>query len=105
MGWLEDLRRLSAFSVLRCIKPKDFGQLTSTQLHHLSDASKDGYGTVLYLRLQNDEEKIHLAFILGKARVASLKKVTVPRMELTAAVLAVRVDKVLKAELQLELEN
>lgn len=82
VGWLEDLRKLSTFSVPRCIKPKDFGPLTSAQLHHFSDASEDGYGTVLYLRMQNDKKKIHLAFILGKARVAPLKKVTTPRMEL-----------------------
>ena len=102
--WLEDLKRLSSFSVPRCIKPKDFGQFTSAQLHHFSDASEDGYGTVSYLRLLNDEEKVHLAFILGKARVAPVKKVTIPRMELTAAVLVLRVDRMLKAELQLELE-
>ncbi|XP_052472158.1 uncharacterized protein LOC128028879 [Carassius gibelio] len=105
VGWLEDLRKLSTFSIPRCIKPKDFGPLTSAPLHHFSDASEDGYGTVSYLRMQNDKKKIHLAFILGKARVAPLKKVTIPRMELTAAVLAVRIDRMLKTELQLELEN
>ncbi|TDH06297.1 hypothetical protein EPR50_G00132240 [Perca flavescens] len=103
--WLEDLKGLSVFSVSRCIKPKDFGKLISVQLHHFSDASEDGYGTVSYLRLKNHWDKIHLAFILGKARVAPVKKVTIPRMELTAAVLAVRVDRMLKAELQLELES
>ncbi|XP_034095472.1 uncharacterized protein LOC117561915 [Gymnodraco acuticeps] len=105
VGWLEDLRRLSTFSVPRCFKPKGFGQLTSAQLHHFSDASENGYGTVSYLRLQSDDEKIHVTFVLGKARVAPLKNVTIPRMELTAAVLAARVDRLLKAELQLELEN
>lgn len=105
VGWLEDLKRLCTFSVPRCFKPKGFGQLVSAQLHHFSDASENGYGTVSYLRLQSEDEKIHLAFVLGKARVAPLKNVTIPRMELTAAVLAVRVDRLLKAELQLELEN
>lgn len=47
---------------------------------------------------------IYLGFILGKAQVAPVKKVTIPRMD-TAAVLAVRVDMMLKAELRLELEN
>lgn len=87
--WLDDVRKLSTFSVPRCIKPKDFGELTSAQLHHFSDDSEDGYGTVLYLRLQNVKEEIHLVFIIGKARVAPVKKLTIPRMELTAAVLAV----------------
>lgn len=103
--WLEDLKGLSTFSVPRCIKPKDFGQLISAQLHHFSDASEDGYGTVSYLRLLNEQNQVHLAFSLGKARVAPVKKVTIPRMELTAAVLAVRVDRMLKAELQLNLES
>lgn len=80
VGWLEDLKRLSTFNTPRCFKSKDFGQLTSAQLHHFSDACENGYGTVSYLRLQSDE-KIHLAFVLGKARVASLKNVTIPRME------------------------
>ena len=43
--------------------------------------------------------------MMGKGRVAPLKQITVPRMELTAAVLSVRVDKMLKSELHLELED
>ena len=45
-----------------------------------------------------------MSFILGKARVTPLKFITIPRLELTAAVLAVRVDKMIKSELQLQLE-
>lgn len=43
--------------------------------------------------------------MLGKARVAPLKQVTIPHLELTAAVLAVQVDTKLRAELQLPLEK
>lgn len=43
--------------------------------------------------------------MLGKARVASLKQTTIPRLELAAAVLAVRVDKMVQKELQLKLEK
>ncbi|XP_030609336.1 uncharacterized protein LOC115796980 [Archocentrus centrarchus] len=103
--WQEDLKKLGTFRVARCLKPKGFGQVVSARLHHFSDACENGYGTVSYLRLQDDSEQIHLSFILGKARVAPLKKVTIPRLELTAAVLAVRIDRLLKAELQLKLEN
>ena len=42
---------------------------------------------------------IHCSFVIGKARVAPLKPVTVPRLELTTAILS---DK-LNAQLQQEL--
>ncbi|XP_049918294.1 uncharacterized protein LOC126401218, partial [Epinephelus moara] len=105
MKLLQDLEKVTTFSIHRCLKPPDFGQPTHGQLHHFSDASESGYGTVTYLRLQNNSNIIHVSFMLCKARVAPLKQVTIPRLELTAAVLAVRVDTMLRAELQLLLEK
>lgn len=101
--WLADLEKLSSFSVERCIKPKDFGELSFAQIHHFSDASKDGFGVASYIRIKNDQNRIHVSFLLGKARVTPLKSITIPRLELTAAVLATRVDQMLKSELQLQL--
>lgn len=43
--------------------------------------------------------------MLGKARVTPLKAVSIPRLELTAAVLAARVDSLLRAELTFHLEG
>ena len=102
--WLNELERMTSFNIQRCIKPRDFGQPTLAQLHHFSDASENGFGTVTYLRMQNNRNSVHVSFMLGKARVTPLKLITIPRLELTAAVLAVRVDQMLRAELQLPLE-
>ena len=44
-----------------------------------------------YLRLSNQDGKIHYSFAVSKSRVAPLKIVTVPRLELTVAVVSVRV--------------
>ncbi len=79
--------------------PKDFENLKMAQMHHFCDASDIGYGTVSYLRLTSSN-KVNVTFIMGKALVAPLKVMTTPRMELTAAVLAVRMDKILSEELQ-----
>lgn len=46
-----------------------------------------------------------MALVMGKSRVTPLKKITIPRLELTAATLAVRVDHMLKSELQLDLQE
>lgn len=103
--WLEDIKLLASLKVDRCIKPKDFGEPIHSQLHHFADASENGYGTVTYIRLMNCKGDVHVAFLLGKARVTPIQMVTIPRLELTAAVLAARVDMMLKSELQLHLDE
>ncbi|KAI7802084.1 hypothetical protein IRJ41_024663 [Triplophysa rosa] len=103
--WLKELNVLSEFKVKRCIKPGSCGFYRHAQLHHFSDASLQGYGTVTYLRIENSNGDIYVAFLMGKARVTPLKAVTIPRLELTAALLAVRVDLMLKKELRLQLQE
>ncbi|XP_034151514.1 uncharacterized protein LOC117595338 [Esox lucius] len=104
-GWLADLNKMTEFRVDRCMKPTSFGQIRNAQLHHFSDTSESGYGTVSYLRQENNDKEVHVAFMIGKARVSPLKQVTIPRLELTAAVLAVKVDRMLRRELQLQLNK
>lgn len=102
--WKDDVTHLSDFHVNRCLKPSDFGCTVTAQLHHFSDASEYAYGTVTYLVLENKQGKKHCSFLIGKARVAPLKQVTIPRLELTAAVVAVKIDKMLRQELQVPLQ-
>ncbi len=89
----------------RCQKPNEFGKPQSFQLHHFADASKLGYGTVSYIRMTNEQGNIHVSFMIGKARVAPLKQMTIPRLELAAAVVSVKMDKMLRSELQLPLND
>lgn len=103
--WLSDLEKVADFQINRCVKPKGFGKIINAQLHHFADASENGYGTATYLRIHDIDNRVHLVFLFGKARVASLKPITIPRLELTAAVVAVRVDKMLRLELQLPLKK
>ena len=99
--WMEELNQLREFQVARCIKPDNFDPVETAELHHFCDASESGYGTVSYLRLTNHQGIIHTSFIFGKARVSPLKQITIPRLELTAATLAVKVDRMLRKELHL----
>jgi len=83
-------------------KPEDFRDITAIELHHFSDASQAGYGQCSYLRLLNESNQTHCSLVMGKARVAPLKPVTIPRLELTAAVVSVRVSQWLVPELDYE---
>ena len=100
--WRAELPSLEELSIPRCYKPSDFGRVARAELHHFSDASTQGYGQCSYLRLMNNEGQIHCSFVIGKARVAPLKPVTVPRLELTAAVVSVKTSAQLQRELDLE---
>lgn len=85
--------------------PADFGNVRSYQRHHFCDASFDAYGTVSYLSSISEDGRIHCAFVLGKSKLAPLKPLTVPRLELLAAVLSVKVDSLLRYEIRLPLEK
>ncbi len=51
----------------------------------------------------NADGLAHCDFMMGKSHVAPLKQTTIPRMKLTAAVVAVNTDKMLKDELEMDL--
>ena len=99
--WKTDILQLERISIDRCYKPKDFGDIKNVQLHHFSDASNVGYGQCTYMRLTNQDDKVHCTLVMGKSRVAPLMTVTVPRLELTAALLSVKVSSFLQNELDL----
>ena len=97
--WLATIPRLEEIAIDRCVKPRDFTDVISKQLHAFSDASSSGYGSVVYLRLQNSQGQYHVSFLIGKSRLAPLKATTIPRLELTAAVTSVRLAQMMKREL------
>ncbi|WAR20844.1 hypothetical protein MAR_014818 [Mya arenaria] len=85
---IKDLKGLDNVHIPRCLIPNEFNEDTIIELDHFSDASSYGYGQCSYIRLVN-KDSVHCALLIGKARVAPLTVVTIPRLELTAAVLSV----------------
>ena len=97
--WKCSLPLLESVGIKRSYKPPEFGKVAKVELHHFSDASTNGYGQCSYLRLVNEHGKVHCSLLMGKSRVAPLKAVTIPRLELTAATVAVKVASILHSEL------
>ena len=97
--WKTDLKSLKSLQIPRCYYPQEFNASTSKmELHHFSDASLAGYGTSTYLRVQDQQDNAHCSLIMAKAQVAPTKVMTVPRLELSAALVAAEVSAVLKKE-------
>ncbi|CAI6345421.1 unnamed protein product [Macrosiphum euphorbiae] len=59
----------------------------SVQLHAFADSSQKGYAAAVYLRVES-HAAVHCHLVTAKSRVAPLKHVTIPRLELCGALLA-----------------
>ncbi|XP_039302131.1 uncharacterized protein LOC113005359 [Solenopsis invicta] len=63
------------------------------EIHGFSDASNYAYAAAIYIRLTSRSGNITTALLVGKSKVAPIKTLTVPRLELSAAVLMSRLMK------------
>ena len=101
-AWLCSLTNLEKLHFNRCILPHDFAD-SVFELHHFCDASTIAYGACSYLRVINRDGRIFVTLLAAKGRLAPLKELTVPRLELSAAVVAVKLEQLLRRELELQL--
>ena len=58
--WRRELLDLEELKIGQCFIPNGFGEPSLIELHHLSDASVDGYGQCFYLRLVNKSNEVPL---------------------------------------------
>lgn len=84
--WRQELPLLSTHCIPRCYHPKE-ATIVSTQLHGFSDASEKAYAAVVYLRMEDSNGMIHTSLVTSKTRVAPIKQVTIPRLELNGALI------------------
>lgn len=87
LTWFTELTSTGTIHIPRCYDKSD---ILERELHVFADASELAYACVAYWRFTLADGSIKLALIGSKARVTPLKPVTIPRLELQAAVIASR---------------
>lgn len=101
-AWKAELPALSHLGV-----PRQYGGIglrttgARYELHHFCDASLSGYGVCSYLRVASEDGTVSSDLVMAKSRVTPKRAITVPRLELSAAVLATRVKRFLDRELHI----
>ncbi|GBN52144.1 hypothetical protein AVEN_1231-1 [Araneus ventricosus] len=97
--WCNEVPGLGELRIPRYLFSNMFNVgITKTELHCFSDASQKAYATVAYLRILINDERIRTVFVASKTRVAPLKKLTLPRLELMGALLSARLSyRIIKA--------
>ncbi|XP_049523124.1 uncharacterized protein LOC119452753 [Dermacentor silvarum] len=98
--WSDELKCYPVFSLPRCELKLFLDKPSSSQLHVFADASSVAYGAVAYLRMEDQCGNVDVQLLFSKCRVAPIKRITLPRLELIAAVLASRVLKFLREALE-----
>ena len=102
--WRNELPLRETMEVPRCFKLKEMDDLKKVELHHFSDASTEGYDQCSYLRLVDTKNRVNCSLVMGKARVTALP-IIIPRLELTAALVSVRVSDMLTCLKKVELHH
>lgn len=87
--WNQFREQLPLFSRLQIPRFIDTAQL-NTDLIGFCDASEKGYAAVVYIHTHNESSSPHVSIVTAKSRVAPLKCLTLPRLELCAALLLSR---------------
>ncbi|UYV80170.1 hypothetical protein LAZ67_18001877 [Cordylochernes scorpioides] len=99
--WLDQIKLIELIKIPRYMW-NDL--IFPTEVHIFCDASQIGYGAVAYLRSETGRENT-LTLIWSKVRLAPMKSITIPRLELMAMVLGARLANAIQAALKRKCET
>ncbi|GFU58684.1 integrase catalytic domain-containing protein [Trichonephila clavipes] len=102
MNFYQKLAKVNNFKIPRCIL---LPATIRIEIHGFSDASERAYAAVVYIKCFNESGQSQTRLLCSKSRVAPLKTLTIPRLELSAALLLSRLVKKVAPILQLSIHK
>lgn len=103
--WQNFIDALNCLSDLRIPRYVRSDHTELTELHIFSDASQQAYGACAYIRTYDEGSAVSVKLLCGKSKVAPLKSLTIPRLELSAALVGARLYKKIIESLRLMFTN
>nr|XP_020483745.2 uncharacterized protein LOC109978925 [Labrus bergylta] len=100
--WRDSLKEIEQIKIPRQYTTISLSQAQSKELCVFCDASITAVAAVAYLRATNAKGKTEVGFVFGKAKLAPRPELTIPRLELCAAVLAVEIAEAVVDELDVK---
>ena len=97
--WFSTLEDLRNVQVHHCLQPRTGS--AETTIHSFVDASKDAFGAVSYVRNVRHDRVVETRFIASKTKIAPLATISIPRLELSAAVMGLRLAQSVSKTLQM----
>ena len=82
--WVVDLSRIRGIAISRCVNDSLKKEVLECYLHGFGDASNKAYCTVVYF-VYRTWDGVHVRLLTSRSRVAPLKELTIPRLELMSA--------------------
>lgn len=83
--WEKYSQQLSNLSKLNINRRITYDDAIEYQIHAFCDASESGYATCIFLRCTTHDGTHHVSLVFAKSRISPIKRMTLPRLELSAA--------------------
>ncbi|UYV66657.1 hypothetical protein LAZ67_4002469 [Cordylochernes scorpioides] len=81
-----EMKHFQQISIPRCIFQRNL-LIYNMQMHGFCDSSELAYSAVCYLRITYENNQIETILLTAKTKVAPIKKIPIPRLELCAALM------------------
>nr|XP_040241612.2 uncharacterized protein LOC120961699 isoform X1 [Anopheles coluzzii]XP_049461104.1 uncharacterized protein LOC125906417 isoform X1 [Anopheles coluzzii]XP_049463243.1 uncharacterized protein LOC120950902 isoform X1 [Anopheles coluzzii]XP_049464286.1 uncharacterized protein LOC125907234 isoform X1 [Anopheles coluzzii] len=104
LKWKDFYEKLEILTCYR-IERYCFALRSNVQLHIFTDASESAYGSCVYARCEDAEGNIKISLLASKSRVAPLKRISLPRLELCGAVLGAHLYEHIAKAIQLPVQS
>lgn len=85
--WQDYRQQLSALEQIKIPRWIGTAEIVNIELHGFADASELAYAGVVYARVILSDNSIKVSLISGKTKVAPLKTISIPKLELSGCVL------------------